>query len=133
MKFGRFGKSIAAAVLAGGLIVGGSAGAQAVTSSSDFSTIVPAAQQSHYWEYQNKTTSSASQVHFDYIGASYTMNVKAQNGASGTQYTEKKGIGTGSTVSNANSTPSGTATRLIVTNNTWAVVTVLVTGWFKTN
>ena len=61
------------------------------------------------------------------------MNVKSQNGATGTQYTEATGIGTGSTVSIANGTPVGTATRLIVTNNTWALVSVIVTGSFKTN
>ena len=61
------------------------------------------------------------------------MNVKAENAATGTQYTERKAISTGIAVPIANLTPVGTATRLIITNNIWAVVTVAVTGWFKTN
>lgn len=129
----RSRKALMAVGLTVALAAGGAASAQALTTQTDFSSIVPALQQSHYWEYQNRTTSNASDVHFTSIGASYLMNVKAQNGSSGTEYTEKKGIGTGSTVSIANSTPIGTATRLIVTNNTWALVTVLVNGWFKTN
>lgn len=133
MRFSGIQKGIAAAVLTGALAVGGAISAQAVTSQSDFNTTVPRFQQSHYWEYQNKTTSSASQVHFNSIGGGYTMNVKAQNGGNNAEYTEKKGIGTGSTVSIANSTPVGTATRLIVTNNSWVTVDVNVTGWFKTN
>lgn len=126
-------KAIAAVGLATALATGGALSAQAVTSQSNFTTIVPRFQQSHYWEYQNRTTTDPSQVNFSSIGGGYTMNVKAQNGASGTQYTEKKGIGTGSTVSIANSTPAGTATRLIVTNNSWVYVDVTVTGWYKTN
>lgn len=116
-----------------GLALTDAASAQAVTTQTNFNTIVPRFQQSHYWEYQNKTTTGASAVNFSFIGASYTMNVKAQNGASGAQYSEQKGIGTGSTRSIPNSTPVGTATRLIVTNNTWTTVDVTVTGWFKTN
>ncbi|WP_448262135.1 hypothetical protein [Microbacterium aurum] len=115
------------------LAVGGAAAAQAVTTQSNFNTNVPRFQQSHYWEYQNKTTSSASEVRFSSIGGGYTMNVKAQNGANGNQYSEQTAISTGSTRSIPNSTPSGTATRLIVTNNTWTTVQVNVTGWFKTN
>ena len=126
-------KALVAGILGVSLALGGAVGAQAVTSQSNFSTTVPRAQQSHYWEYQNKTTGSASQVNFSSIGGGYTMNVKAQNGASGTQYSEQTAISTGSTRSIPNSTPSGTATRLIVTNNTWTTVTVSVAGWFKTN
>lgn len=61
------------------------------------------------------------------------MNVKAQNGANGVQYTERKGIGEGSAVLIENNTPKGVATRLIVTNNEWISVTVNVTGWFQTS
>lgn len=129
----RTRKAILAAGLAVGLALAGAASAQAVTTQTNFNTIVPRFQQSHYWTYQNKVNTSASQVAFSFIGSDYTMNVKAQNGSSGTEYTEKKGIGVGSAVSISNGTPVGTATRLIVTNNTWALVDVTATGWFKTN
>ena len=119
--------------ITGALIIGGSVSAQAIGSQTNFNSIVPRFQQSHYWEYQNRTTTSDSQVNFSSIGASYLMNVKSQNGASGAQYDEAKGIGTGSTVTIDNDTPTGTATRLIVTNNTWALVDDQVTGWFRTN
>ncbi len=91
-------------------------------------------QQSHYWEYQVKTRAGVSSVQFDSIGGSYLMNVKAQNGADGTQYPERVGIAVNTIPSTiSNSTPVGTATRLIVTNNAWALVDVLVTGFFRTN
>lgn len=37
----------------------------------------------------------------------------------------------GGATSIANGTPAGTASRLIVTNNTWALVEVTTTGWFN--
>lgn len=127
----RIGAGVAA--LAATLCFGGALSAQATTSQTGFNSTVPRMQQSHYWEGQNKTTSSASQVYFSSIGASYTMNVKAESQGNGQQYAEKKGIGRGSAVPISNGTPIGTSTRLIVTNNVWAVVTVSVSGWFKTN
>jgi len=126
-------KSLTAVAVTAGLVLGGAGVAHATASESKFSTTVPRAQQSHYWEYQKKTTTSASQVNFASIGGGYLMNVKAQNADGGKQYTERKGIAKGSTNKIENKTPKGKSTRLIVTNNTWTAVTVAVTGWFKTN
>lgn len=133
LKINKFTRIVAPMGIAAALVIGGSVGAYAITTATNFNSIVPRFQQSNYWAFQNRTTTSPSQVNFSSIGASYLMNVKSENGASGTQYTESKGIGVGSTVNIANGTPVGTATRLIVTNNTWALVDVQVTGWFKTN
>jgi hypothetical protein len=132
-RINKLTRAIAPLLIASAVVGAGSVGAFAITTSTTFNSIVPRFQQSHYWVYQNRTTQIASQVNFSTIGASYLMNVKSQNGANGTQYTETKGIGTGSNVNIANGTPVGTATRLIVTNNTWALVDVVVTGSFKTN
>ena len=129
----KISKILVPLVIASAFTFGGSYSAEAVTSQTAFDSIVPRFQQSKYWVYQNRTTTSSSQVNFNTIGASYLMNVKSENGATGVQYTEAKGIGTGSTVYIANGTPVGTATRLIVTNNTWTLVDVQVTGWFRTN
>lgn len=133
MKVNKVKKGVAATALTVALALGGGASAFAVESQTNFNSTVPRFQQSHYWVYQNKTTGKSSQVRFDSIGGGYLMNVKAENGATGGQYTEKKGIGVGSTVDISNGTPTGTATRLIVTNNSWVTVNVNVTGWFKTN
>jgi len=132
-RINKLTRAIAPLLIASAVVGAGSVGAFAITTSTTFNSIVPRFQQSHYWVYQNRTTQIASQVNFSTIGASYLMNVKSQNGANDTQYTETKGIGTGSNVNIANGTPVGTATRLIVTNNTWALVDVVVTGSFKTN
>jgi hypothetical protein len=132
-RINKLTRAIAPLLIASAVVGAGSVGAFAITTSTTFNSVVPRFQQSHYWVYQNKTTQLASQVNFSSIGASYLMNVKSQNGASGKQYTEATGIGTGSNVNIANGTPVGTATRLIVTNNTWALVDVVVTGSFKTN
>jgi hypothetical protein len=132
---GKARKAITAAGLAVGLALTGAVSAQAVGSQTNFLSTAGRLQKSHYWTAQNRTTKSASQVHFNSIGGDggYTMNVKAQNQASKVMYAEHKGIGTGTTVPIANSTPVGTATRRIVTNNTWALVNVTISGWFKTN
>jgi hypothetical protein len=130
---GNTQKAFFALGVSGALVLCGTSAAQAVTTQTNFSTIVPRLQQSYYWEYQNKTTSYTSQVYFSAIGASYLMNVKAQNGATGVQYSEKKSIAEGSSVYVPNGTPVSTGTRLIVTNDTWALVDVQATGWFKTN
>jgi hypothetical protein len=108
--------------------------AQAVTTDTNFATIVNKYQQSHYWEYQMKERAGVSAVQFDFIGSTYTMNVKAQNGSTGAQYSERTGISESATPSTiANNTPVGTSTRLIVTNNAWVTVDVLTTGHFRTN
>ena len=108
--------------------------ANAVTTDTTFSTNVPKFQQSHYWDYQQKTRTGVSAVQFDFIGSNYLMNVKAQNGATLAEYAERIGISESTTPSPiANGTPIGTATRLIVTNNTWALVEVLASGFFRTN
>lgn len=126
-------KALLAVTIASVLALGGALSAQAITATTAFSTVVPRLQQSYYWQYQNRTTANPSQVTFDFIGSTYLMNVKSQNGANQSQYTEKKGIGIGSTVDIQNATPIGTATRLIVTNNTWTLVDVLASGSYKTN
>ena len=126
-------KALLAVTIASVLALGGALSAQAITATTAFSTVVPRLQQSYYWQYQNRTTANPSQVTFDFIGSTYLMNVKSQNGANQRQYTEKKGIGIGSTVDIQNATPIGTATRLIVTNNTWTLVDVLASGSYKTN
>lgn len=129
----RLYKAALAVAISASMAGGGMIAANAIASQTNFTTIVPRLQQSHYWQYQNRTTTSDSQVRFSTIGASYLMNVKAQNGDTQVQYQERKAIGVGSTVTIKNGTPIDTATRLIVTNNTWALFDVVATGWFRTN
>ena len=129
----RIQRGIGVAIATAALTVSGVTSAHAVTSQTNFNSIVPRFQQSHYWEYQNKTTSMTSHVFFTSIGGGYTMNVKAQNGATGVQYAETKGIYTNIEMYIQNLTPVGAATRLIVTNNVWTLADVSVTGWFTTN
>lgn len=59
------------------------------------------------------------------------MNVKAQNLQNNQQFTELKGLDENSTNTIPNGTPAGNSSRLIVTNNTWAVVDVTAQGWFN--
>jgi len=71
-------KEITSAVLITTLATGGAVSAQALTAGSDFASVVPRLQQSHYREYQNKETPNPSVVYFDSIGGGYLMNVKAE-------------------------------------------------------
>src|SRR6218665_2835014 len=57
---------------------GGGVGAGALPAGSDFASVVPRLQQSHYREYQNKETPNPSVDYFDSIGGGYLMNVKAE-------------------------------------------------------
>lgn len=105
-------KSQARKVIAGlalaGILSSGAAMAHAVESKTNFDGIANRAQQSRYFQHQNKTTSKDSQIRFSRIGGGYSMNVKAQHNT-GKQYTEKKGIVAGQIRSIANGTPQGTA------------------------
>ena len=124
---------VAAAALTAVLVGGGALSAFATTSQTSFDGIANRFQQSRYFEYQTRTTGDSSQIRFSDIGGGYAMNVKAQNGSSGTEYKEEDDLGTGYTYSIPNSTPTGDQTRLIVTNHSWTTVTVAIAGWFKTN
>ncbi len=129
----RIKYTIATAALTAVLVGGGAASAFAIGTPTNFDGVANRGQQSRYFEYQTKTLVQTSGIHFNTIGNGYTMNVKAQNGATNTQYTERKGLGTGYDYGITNSTPVGTQTRLIVTNNTFSTVTVAITGFYRTN
>lgn len=129
----RIKYGIATAALTAVLVGGGAASAFATTTATNFDGVANRGQQSRYFVYQTKTQVQTSGIHFNSIGNGYLMNVKAQNGASGTQYTERKGLGSGYDYGITNSTPVGTQTRLIVTNNSLTTVTVAIAGYFRTN
>lgn len=130
-KPNRFSAGMAATVA---LVLVGAGAAFADTNQHNFDDTVPAYQQSHYLNSYGRTSSTAnSRIYFSAIGSGQLMNVKAQNLSSGTQYTEKKGIGTGSERQIDNNTPAGTSSRLIVTNYDFNTLTPNIKGYFIIN
>lgn len=130
----RMTRTMVGAVTAVGLLVGGAGAAQAITSNTAFDGIMNRFQQSRYFQDQEKVRAGTpSNIEFDSIGGTYSANVKAENRQSGTQYTERKGLGRHQIYNIENKTPVGQKTRLIVTNNTWTRVTVSIDGWYRTN
>lgn len=125
---------LAGVALAGILVAGGATAASASTSQTDFGGIMNSYQQSRYFATQTKANTGANaSIRFSGLGGDSSANVKAQNVTTGTQYTEKKGLGEAYTYAIEDKTKSGQRTRLIVTNNAWVVVDVAISGWFKTN
>jgi hypothetical protein len=126
----RKGKSVSiAAVGAIGMVLFGGVAAFADNSSHSFSGTVPAYQQSHYLNsYQRSSGTASSTIDFSSISNSQLMNVKAENLQNNAEYTEIKGIGTGSNTSIPNSTPAGDESRLVVTNYDWNALTPSIGG-----
>lgn len=133
MRFSGSKKVAAVSFSTAAIIFGSAFAASGIGTATNFSSIVPRFQQSHYWPYQNKTTGNPSAVTFGTIGGGYLMNVKSQNGGTGVIHTERKGLAAGPTYAISNPTPRGVSTRLIVTNHSWIAFDVLVTGSFTTN
>ncbi|MCS4275886.1 hypothetical protein M2390_001058 [Mycetocola sp. BIGb0189] len=128
----RIGKLVTTVAVSAALIVGGGIAANAQGNSTDFGGILNKYQQSRYFVTQSKSSNENSSINFSGIGANYSANVKAEDVNSGNQFEEKKGLGTGVNHEIPNGTPAGGRTRLILTNNVWAVVDVAISGSFTT-
>lgn len=129
----RSAKISSVAVIAGLVVGAGAVAANAGTVYQNFQTTVPRYQQSNYLAYQNKTfTNANANLYMSDIGSNYLMNGKVQN-SSFQQGAELKGMNEGYTYAIPAPFPSNLDVRMVLTNNTYAVVNVGVTGRWRSN
>lgn len=106
----------------------------AATTNSSFSTTLANLQQPRYVGTQTKTHSNMSgHVSISNVGSNYTVNVRMRQMNTLNYGSEQYNLGDGSSAWLPNSFASGTSTGISIVNSTWALVSVSVSGSYRTN
>lgn len=103
------------------------------TTYSSFNTTIPNLQQPRFVGSQAKVQSNVSgNVTIYSVGSDYTVNVRMRQTGTLNYGTEVYGLGDGASSGLPNSFSAGTNTGVSIVNSAWALVSVSVSGAYRT-